>query len=193
MTVPLKTPIDHAVGNPTILQRVAAGEMSAVEECLALYGNLVWRIASKSINSREDVEDAVQEIFISIWQNAAKFDPSKSPEGAFIYLVAKRRLVDRLRKIYRRRAEIPISESVSGDLSSNVHVQLNRRIEAKPVVEALNSLSPSENMLIRMSIYAGNSHGEIAEKTKLPLGTVKTKIRRGLDKLRRSIGSLQEA
>lgn len=181
----------RAIESPTILQRIAAGEMSAVEECLSVYGTLAWQIARKYTNTSADAEDASQEIFIAIWKNAGRFDPAKSPEGAFICLVAKRRLIDRLR-MQRRPLAMAASRSMLEPVSENFHQKLHLKLDAGPIVQALKGLSPSENELIRMSIYDGSSHGEIAEKIGLPLGTVKTRIRRGLNKIRRSLGILTD-
>ncbi len=86
----------------SILQRIAKKDKMAVEECFDKYGGLVWSIAKKFTNSREDAEDAVQDIFIDIWKYAGRFDAAKSAESSFIVLLARRRLIDRLRKFNRQ-------------------------------------------------------------------------------------------
>ena len=92
----------------TILERVAAGDESAVNDCINQYGNLIWALAKKLTPKQEDAEDAVQEIFMEIWQNAARYDAGKSSESTFITIIARRRLIDRLRKVYRR----PVVQSI---------------------------------------------------------------------------------
>jgi RNA polymerase sigma-70 factor (ECF subfamily) len=171
----------------TILERIANNDKSAVKDCLEKYENLVWNLTRKFTNSKEDAEDAVQEIFIDIWKNAFRFDPKKSPEGAFVTMIARRRLIDSLRKHYRR----PIFFSFEYDLTgkaSDAHQRLELLLEVRPALDALNKLSDNENQIIRMSVFSGISHGEIAKAVGLPLGTVKTRIRRGLIKLRLSLG-----
>src|SRR5215212_9595046 len=88
--------------NTSILQRIAGGDQTAVQDCLNQYGNLVWYLVKKFNGNAEDAEDAAQEIFIDIWRNAARFDAAKAPEAAFITMIARRRLIDRLRKHKRR-------------------------------------------------------------------------------------------
>ena len=85
-----------------ILERVAAGEAAAVEECLAAYRGLVWSLARRSTPNLADAEDAMQEIFIAVWRNASRYDPALSAESTFITTIAKRRLIDRYRRKSRR-------------------------------------------------------------------------------------------
>nr|MCU0238443.1 sigma-70 family RNA polymerase sigma factor [Pyrinomonadaceae bacterium] len=85
----------------TILKRVVAGDESAFADFIDKYGKLVWSLAKKYTQTTEDAEDAVQEIFMEIWQNAERFDESKASEITFIATIARRRLIDRVRKVYR--------------------------------------------------------------------------------------------
>ena len=173
----------------TILERVAAGDKSAIEECVKTYSGLVWKIAGKYAFNNEDAEDAVQEIFMSIWMNAHRFDAEKSPEAAFICLLAKRKSIDLFRKHKNQRSETELVET--GGLEKTAHdgfqnVLLN--LDLKPVVEALRNLPEKENELIKSSIFSGNSHQEIADIFQIPLGTVKSKIRRGISKIKSTVG-----
>lgn len=176
----------QAVRSPTILQRVARADKIAFEECVNFYGDFVWSLARKFTKTREDAEDAVQEIFIEIWKNAARFDPAKSPESAFIWLIARRRLIDQLRRSTRL-PQNSFIECALVKLASDSHKKLQTYVEVKSAVSALNKLKPREKQVVRMSIYEGMSHGEIAESIGLPLGTVKSHMRQGLKKIRGSI------
>ena len=86
----------------SILSRVASGDPTAVEQCIARYGGLVWTIARKLSPTLADAEDAVQEVFVQLWQQAKRFDPSCGSEATFVTMIARRRLIDRLRKLQRR-------------------------------------------------------------------------------------------
>lgn len=176
-----------ANGLPDILQRMARGDKSAVGECLDAYGKLIWSLAKRFGGTREDIEDAVQEIFIDIWRYAARFDPAKSPEGAFVTLIARRRLVDRLRKS-KNQPRHSYSDDALENRANNFDENLQMYVEVKHIVDALDKLGSREKQLVRMTIYDGMSHSEIAKLTGLPLGTVKSQIRRGFGKLRFSIG-----
>lgn len=176
-------------GRLTILERIAAGEKSAVEECIKTYGGLVWKIARKHAFNNEDAEDAVQEIFTSIWMNAHRFDAEKSPESAFVCLLAKRKSIDLFRKHRRERQETELVETGGADKHAHDgHRNVLLNMDLKPVVEALRNLPEKENELIKSSIFNGNSHQEIADIFQIPLGTVKSKIRRGINKIRSNVG-----
>lgn len=167
----------------TILKRIAEGDQTAVEDCINQYGNLIWALAKKYTPTQEDAEDAVQEIFTEIWQNAARYDSGKSKEITFISTIARRRLIDRLRKIYRR----PVAQSIEDTFETAPNVfetELNTKIEANRVIKAMKYLRVEQREMMFLNIYEGMSHGEIAEKTGLPLGTVKTHIRRGFRRVR---------
>jgi len=84
--------------NESILARVARGDAKAVRECIDEFGGLVWAIARRMTRSRADAEDAVQEIFIDVWRSAGRFDAAQGSEKVFITTIARRRLIDRIRR-----------------------------------------------------------------------------------------------
>lgn len=81
----------------TILQRIGKADKTAIKECISVYGNLIWGLARKHTDSLEEAETATQEIFLDIWRYAGRFDSTKFEETAFIFLIARRRLIKRLR------------------------------------------------------------------------------------------------
>jgi RNA polymerase sigma-70 factor (ECF subfamily) len=168
----------------TILPRIAQGEADAFNDFINQYEKLIWSIARKFTPTTEDAEDAVQEVFMEIWQNAGRFDETKASEVTFISLIARRRLIDRVRKIYRQ----PAFQSVEDTFETQPNVLENEiltNIEAKKAVRAMQMVRPEQRELMMLTIFEGMSHGEIAEKTNLPLGTVKTHIRRGFESVRK--------
>ncbi len=170
-----------------ILKRISEGDNCAVNDCLDKYGRLVWSLARKFTRTREDAEDAVQEIFIDIWKYAARFDAAKSPEGAFVTLIARRRLIDRIRKS-KTQPQTVLFESAWTNQASDADKKLQMRVEMKFVVEALERLSLHEKQILQMAIYGGMTHSEIAKTVGLPLGTIKSQLRRGFQKIRSSLG-----
>ena len=168
----------------TILQRIAAGDKSAVQDCLDNYGGLVWSLARRMLPNQSEAEDAVQEIFIEIWKNAERFDQSQSSETTFVGMIARRRLIDRLRKTTRQ----PIIDSFEDILvepSKNETIQTT--VEAKQAAEAMRELRPAQQKVLQLSIIKGYSHQEISDVLQMPLGTVKTHARRGLMEVREII------
>ncbi|MCS6874690.1 MAG: sigma-70 family RNA polymerase sigma factor [Pyrinomonadaceae bacterium] len=170
----------------SILERIARKDASAVEECVETYGGLVWALAQKMCANRQEAEDAVQEIFIDIWKNAYKFDRNKSSEATFIVMIARRRLIDRLRKLSRK-PQIESIESASLGLSQS-YKQIQHDAEVKQVIEAFNQLKPEQRQILRLLICEGFSHQEVSTITGIPLGTVKSHARRGLIKIREILG-----
>ena len=84
--------------NPSVLQRIASGDSAAVRECMDQYGALVWSLARRLSRTASDAEDATQEIFLDIWRSAGRFDAAQGSDKMFIAMIARRRLIDRLRK-----------------------------------------------------------------------------------------------
>lgn len=173
------------VSKPTLLQLVAAGEPGAVQDTLDRYSGLVWSLARRLSPTRSDAEDAVQEIFVSLWKSADRFDPNTAQESTFVAMIARRRLIDRLRRSGRRpdtqSVEIgddlaSVSDSGSGGVAMND--------DARVVSRAFTQLSDEQQRVLRLSIQHGQSHSQIAESTGIPLGTVKTHARRGMIKLK---------
>ena len=173
-----------------VLHRVAAGDPAAVQEVLDRYGGLVWSLARRLWFNRAEAEDAVQEIFIDLWKSAGRFDASVASEPTFVAMIARRRLIDRRRRAARRpepTPTIPGREASNGDRPDAPPTAAQRieiGEEAERAGRALEELKEEQRDLLRMSIFQGLSHQRIAEATGLPLGTVKTHIRRGLIRLR---------
>lgn len=169
--------------NLTILQRIAEGDSAAVKDCLDTYGGLVWSLARKMLPDQNEAEDAVQEIFIEIWKNAERFDESKSSETTFVAMIARRRLIDRLRKVTR----LPNIDSFEDMVYEPARVEgtsLQTSVEAGEAAEVINELRPEQRKVLELSIVQGYSHSEISEALDMPLGTVKTHARRGLIQVR---------
>lgn len=165
---------------PTVLERIAAGDKAAVKDCLDEYGSLVWSLARRYLRNSADAEDAVQDIFISIWSAAGKYDPSIASEITFIGTVARRRLIDQIRKNGRR----PVTDSLDSEDTSQTQPAaagcLEESAEIEKVAAVLESMEPEYRQVLSMSFYEGYSHGEIAALLDMPLGTVKSRSRRGL-------------
>ena len=170
----------------TILKRIASGNSPAVQECLDTYGGLVWSLALRMLPNADDAEDAVQEIFIDIWKNAGRFDEAQASETTFIAMIARRRLIDRLRKD-NRQPNIDSLDDILVEPEGNDQ-NLQTCVEAKEAAKVMKNLRPEQRQILHLSIIQGFSHQEIADALKMPLGTVKTHARRGLMEVRELLG-----
>ena len=169
--------------SPSVLQRIASGEQAAVRECIAEYGALVWSLARRLTRTPSDAEDATQEIFLDIWRSAGRFDATQGSDKVFIAMIARRRLIDRLRKTTSEPPMDPVDvlETVAwsdpGNASEVAH-------EAEQAARALQELRPEQREVLELGLLHGLSQSEIATRLGLPLGTVKSSMRRGLIRIR---------
>ncbi len=171
----------------TLLQRVAAGEMAAMQETIDRYGGLVWSLARRFSPSQADAEDAVQEVFIALWEHAARFDPNVASEVTFVAMIARRRLIDRGRKLQRQKKtlnEFQIQLPPDEAAPPTSEADAAQDDEVARVRTAMTQLSADQQHVLNLSIQYGLTHEQIAEHTKMPLGTVKTHARRGLIRIR---------
>ncbi|MEM9081402.1 MAG: sigma-70 family RNA polymerase sigma factor [Verrucomicrobiota bacterium] len=169
-----------------VLLRVAMGDGTAMEECIHRFSGLVWSIARRHCGAGPDTEDVVQEIFTELWKTAARFDERKGREETFVGFIARRRSIDWV----RRQARKPqLAEMREGE---DVPVQTGRRLDGERLRNLVGKLSSERRELFRLHFDIGLTHPEIARETGLPLGTVKTQIRRGLIEMRSLIQREEE-
>lgn len=173
----------------SLLQRVATGNTRAVAECIDQYGGLVWSLARRLLIRPTDAEDAVQEVFIELWKTAHLFDPSIGSETTFVAMIARRRLIDRRRRESRRLEgdAVPIDEVPIPTAVEPIEYELQD--EAARAARALGVLKPEQRSVLQLAVCEGWSHQLIAERLGLPLGTVKTHVRRGLARIREELGA----
>lgn len=168
----------------TILQRIARGDSGAVRDCLDRYGDYIWSLAHRYLAAMgDDVDDAVQEIFVELWRSASRFDPAIGSEPAFIATIAHRRLISRQRKAGRHRA-VSVENVAEPAARAQLRDPAALHDEARAAAEAFRQLTDDERHIIELSLYHGLTHERIASLVNIPVGTVKTRIRRGLIRLR---------
>ncbi|MCB9867751.1 MAG: sigma-70 family RNA polymerase sigma factor [Phycisphaerales bacterium] len=176
----------------SLLQRVAAGDTAAVAACVDAFGGLVWSLARRLIGHAEEAEDAVQEVFIELWKNAARFDPEVAAESTFVAMIARRRLIDRRRRLARRpeRGAVSVDDAVLA--APDVLGQVDLKDEAAHAAAALEQLKPEQRRVLQLAVCQGWPHQVIADRLGIPLGTVKTHVRRGLIKVREELAAARK-
>ena len=173
--------------NTSYLQRIAAGDRAAVAGCIDAYSGLVWSLARRFFGNESDAEDAVQEIFLEVWEKADRFDPAIASEATFVSMIARRRLIDRR----RRQDSMPVTEQLDESrhgLAEDAQSGLEASAELARVLNVIGTLKPEQQEVIRMASWLGMSHAAIAEQTGIPLGTVKTYIVRGFARIQDVLG-----
>jgi RNA polymerase sigma-70 factor (ECF subfamily) len=172
----------------SLLARASHGEDAAVRECLSRFGPIVWGLARRMSPTRADAEDAVQEIFLDLWEHGGRHDALRGSEEAFVAVVARRRLIDRRRKVQRR----PVTDSFDAAPGGREVLRegshdggIETSAEAAMAARAMDGLRPEQREVLRLSVAEGLTHEEIAEHTGMPVGTVKAHARRGLIRIRK--------
>lgn len=175
-----------AAGDQLLLPRIADGDESAVREVVARYGALVWSLVRRWTNERDDAEDAVQDVFIDVWRTAARFDPTLMSEAGWVAMLTRRRLIDRGRKRERTPALDPFPDGfdVEDESERDNDDVIDRQSRSSRALAILRALPETQRRLLELSLLDGKTHDEIARETALPLGTVKSHLRRGLQRAR---------
>jgi len=177
---PGETAADH-----TALERMARGDHDALAELYDRHARLVYSLALRIVRDQGDAEDVVQEVFSQAWRQAARYESSRGNVIAWLLNLARSRAIDRLRG-RRSRPEgtvDPVALEVP-DLATPIDEELALSGRATQIRAAVEDLSVLQRMAIELAFYEGLTHVEIAERLELPLGTVKTRIRQGLLKLK---------
>ena len=169
-----------------VLHEVAQGIERAMEYCITKYSGLVWSIASRYVKNRSCAEDVVQETFTDLWKSAKRYNPAIATESTFIGMLARRRAIDFARNESRSPQLEPLPEAESLPHASTEPVPFIRS-ESEDILSAIKELPEETRQIFSLHFDEGMTHHEISEKTSLPLGTVKTRLRRGLIEVRNKL------
>jgi len=167
----------RAVGS--VLDRVAQGDTRAMRECVDRFGDLIWSIARLVMRTPGEAEDAVQEIFADVWRTAGRFDPEQGSEEVFVTMIARRRLIDRMRRAAHRDRVHSVSDMDSRDWANAANGG-EVCAEALAAGRAVMLLRPELQRVLKLGLLQGLTQAEIAHALRLPLDTVKTLMRSGL-------------
>lgn len=178
-----------------LMQRVAADDEAAIEELYARFGALVFQSARQVLRTRAETEDAVQEVFVRLWQTADRFDPQRAKLVTWVMLITRRHLIDRLRRQSARPERPGLDETRLDDGRTTSAAGWNRSDGRLGVDEEasesrerlrrqLQRLPELQRTVIERAYLQGFSLREIAAQLDAPLGTIKSALSRGLAKLR---------
>lgn len=167
----------------SILEDIAAGDPTGVARCLDEYGGLVWTLANRYLHGqRQEVEDAVQDVFVNLWLAAPKYDSSKGAEASYVATIAHRRLLDHRRRLMSQRALTRRAARHAEDPVPRMADEDRARLG-----EEFSRLPEDEQTVVWLSVTHGLSHREIATATDSPVGTVKSRIRRAMLRLQATL------
>ena len=170
----------------TLVRSVAAGDQDALHALYDRTNRIVFTYAVRITASRENAEEVTLDVFHDVWRRASGYDPENGTVLGWIMNQARSRAIDRVRFEQRKKRVDPRTEDpLEIDGAPDPRELLELKQNADAVRAALRGLTPDERNVVEAAFFAGLTHAEIAARLDQPLGTVKTRIRTGLQKLRR--------
>jgi len=177
------------VSNEDLLLQVAAGDRDAFARLYDRTAPRVFGLVKRLLRDHAQSEEVTQEIFLEIWQTAARYDPSKGGAIAWMLTMTHRRAVDRVRASQASRdrdTRVGIRDfAVDYD---SVAESVDVRVESERVMEAMMRLTELQRQAVQLAYFGGYSHSEVSAMLRVPIGTVKTRLRDGMIRLRDELG-----
>jgi RNA polymerase sigma factor (sigma-70 family) len=168
------------------VERFRDGDEKALREAYDRYGGMVLRVGLLRLGNRQDAEDLVQMVFVRAWKGRTGFDPARGSLGAWLLGITRRQIADRYAALDRDRRVVAAAESIAPGESQAAPA--DRVVDRVVVGNELDQLPEEQRRVVLLAFYGELSHSQIAATTGLPIGTVKSHIRRALIQLRKRWG-----
>jgi RNA polymerase sigma-70 factor (ECF subfamily) len=179
-----------------------SGDQAALGEFYDRWFPIVSALVNRMLKSADDVEDVIEETFWQAWRQAQRYTAERGSVQTWLLTIARSRALDRLRALRRLREE-PIDPAAAGDASSDVSdalvatasdpsLAVEHAERRRLVLEAMSALPHEQREAVELGYFRGLSQSEISERTGVPLGTIKTRMRLALLKLRHRLSLLHE-
>ena len=176
------------LNDASLIRLLTLGQVDAISELYDRYGRMVYSLALNSLGDAPVAEEIVQDVFMRVWEKADTYDARIAKVSTWLTSITRHRVIDEFRRSKRRldKTGISLTElSLSDSLySPGPEEETELSLQNKFVREALNTLSPGEREALALAYFKGYSQSEIAQRLGIPLGTVKTRIRMAMQKLR---------
>src|SRR5438093_12046881 len=175
-----------------LMQLVQQGDPRAFELLYDRHGGAAFSLAYRMVGDRAAAEDIVQEALLSMWRSRVRYEPARGSVRTWVLGIVHHRAIDGLRRNLvhqRRRASAEGIEEVH-EAAERTDVEAARREEARSVRAAMDELPGEQLQVIELAYFGGFTHTQIAEMLEMPVGTVKGRMRLGLEKLRRQLGEV---
>jgi RNA polymerase sigma-70 factor (ECF subfamily) len=189
--MPSQTPIPTPSADRDLVAQAAAGEEKAISALYDRYGQVLYAVAYRIVGQRADAEEVVIEAFAQAWREAPRFESARGSVAGWLTTIARSRALDLVRARARREritasaaADRPDESPAMGDWREDPGSSLEQTERRHQVQLALEILSPPQRKAIELAYFEGLSQSEIAERLQEPLGTIKTRVRLGMQKLR---------
>jgi RNA polymerase sigma-70 factor, ECF subfamily len=172
-----------------VMQLVQSGNPRAFELLYDRHGGAAFSLAYRMVGNRVMAEDIIQEAFLSIWRSRQRYDQARGSVRTWVLGIVHNRAIDGLRRsfVHDRRRETMEGVEERHEAPERTDVEAARREEARSIRSALETLPDEQRRTIELAYFGGFSHSQIAELLNEPVGTVKGRMRLGLDKIRRQL------
>ncbi|HXV93279.1 MAG TPA: sigma-70 family RNA polymerase sigma factor [Pseudonocardia sp.] len=178
-------PADVAGPDPDVLlaRRFREGDPGALREAYDRHSRIVFGVALRALGGHHDAEDVTQQVFVRAWRARDTFDTARGSLGGWLVGITRRQIADRLAARDRERR---VADRVALGTEPGPHGPVpDHVVDAVVVADEMNQLPPQQRTVVRLAFFDDLTHQQIAALTGLPLGTVKSHLRRGLERLRR--------
>ncbi len=173
-----------------LFQALQAGDLSALSAIYDRYGEAVYRLALRILGNTSEAEDLTQEIFLAFWRSA-KYDPNRGKMLIYLLTMTRSRAINRLhQKSSQQKLLQRCQRSIPTQTESNLMEKVSLGEVSQLISKALEEIPENQQQVLKMAYYEGLSQSEITEQLNIPLGTVKTRTRQGLLKLRKLLKDL---
>lgn len=174
-----------SVPDTHLLQQITERDQHAFLALYERYGNLVYSLALRVVRHQVMAEEVTQDVFLKVWQQPTRWNPALGQFSSWLLTITRNAGIDRLRKERRHWTPTQDQAELMGEFGEETAVGENPYwYDGLILARLLQQLSPEQRLLIELAFYQGYTHSELAENLQLPLGTVKTRLRTGLQKLR---------
>ncbi|WP_268893787.1 MULTISPECIES: sigma-70 family RNA polymerase sigma factor [Streptomyces] len=174
-----------------LLVLVAGGDQKAFEDLYALVSGPVFGLVRRVVRDPAQSEEVAQEVLLELWRSAARYDPGRGTALAWVLTLAHRRAVDRVRSARAAgERELRMARRANGPAFDHVAEEVEAGLEREWVRRCLDRLTALQRQSVTLAYYDGYTYREVAERLSLPLGTVKTRMRDGLTRLRNCLGGV---
>jgi RNA polymerase sigma-70 factor, ECF subfamily len=177
-----------------LMQLMRQGDAQAFEIIYERHANAAFSLAYRMTGRRGAAEDVVQEAFLSLWRSGARYDRTRGSVRTWVLGIVHNRAIDALRRNLRHDTRRASDEGIEErfEAKERTDLQAAHSEEAAEVRSALDTLPEEQSKAIELAYFGGFSHSEIATMLEMPIGTVKGRIRLGLEKLRGQLGQFME-
>ena len=182
-------PESAQISDVELLHAVARGDEVALARLYDSYRVILFGLMLRILRSRQEAEDVLQDVFLQVWNRAADFDESRGRPFTWLVTLARSRAIDRLRALGSRERVAQNAAREIVEESSDAIEDAIRAEEGRGVRNALHELPEDQRQALELAYFEGLTQSEIASRLKTPLGTVKTRMRSGMTKLRELLGN----